>query len=112
MNASILKAIPWKEIAKLASIILSEAIFLKKSSGGKNGKEDSKNELALNKLNERIVKLEENETKQAELVKNISEQLSNVTTAAEILSKRLIYLLIMSCAAILISIIMLVLKIL
>lgn len=112
MNASILKAIPWKGIAKLASIILSEAIFLKKSSRDKTVKEDGKNDLALNKLNERIVKLEENEIKQAELAKNISEQLNNLTTAAEILSKRLMYLLIISSAAILISIILLVLKIL
>ncbi len=48
----------------------------------------------------RVASLEENEIEQAKLVQNMAEKLSNMTTAINVLSKRILIALILSIAAV------------
>ncbi len=54
-------------------------------------------------LAKRVASLEENEIEQAKLVQNMAEQLSNMTTAINLLSKRILIALTLSIAAIAIA---------
>ena len=115
---TIITKIPWKEIAKFAPTILDTAIKINKSvqkhllRGNINplntnniSNENSKN------IMERIKSLEENEIEQSELVKNMATQLSKLSNAAEILSKRIILAMVISGLSIILTIIMIVIKI-
>jgi len=97
---SVASTIPWNKIVKMAPSIIDAATTIwekvSKTIGlNKRGKEVP----SLENLNKRIEQLESNEIQQAELVKNMAGQVGELSTALQVISKRLFLVTILAVTA-------------
>jgi len=101
----------WKPILPFIPSIIDTASKLYntiKKSGNKNHASDISTSVA--DLAKRVSSLEENEIAQAKLIKNMAEQLSNMTTAINLLSKRFTIALTLAIGAFIVIIIVLLVR--
>lgn len=105
---TILTKIPWGKIVQYGPVILDMADRLldtvKKHFGGRVSPPPS-GEAPIESLSNRVAQLESNEVEQAELVSKMADQLGSITTAMEVISKRVVLSLVLSSLALLVSII-------
>ncbi len=98
----------WKPLLPYIPSIIDSAAKLyetiRKSVSKTGAKSREVNVAALESdLAKRVASLEQNEIEQAKLVQNMAEQLSNMTTAINVLSKRILIALALSIAAVAIA---------
>jgi len=87
---TIISKIPWKEIGIASPQIVQVAKKIWKKVSARIGLSKPTMELpSLENLNRRMEQLEANEIQQAELVKNMAMQTCELSSALEIISKRL-----------------------
>ena len=88
--AAIVSKIPWKAIGIASPQLAEVAMKIWKKVSTTIGLSKPAKELpSLENLNKRMEQLEANEIQQAELVKNMAMQTSELSAALEIISKRL-----------------------
>jgi hypothetical protein len=108
---SILSQIPWGKIVSYGpSIIETAGVLLdnvRTRLGKKPGQQavDSIGSPTLGELVERVSALESNEIRQAELVSKMAEQVGSLSSALEVLSKRVALAIFLSMGAVLASLI-------
>ena len=105
--------IPWKVILALGPMIIEKATDLIKHFSNK--KPESKKETivtdvgqSIKEITRRVDDIELYEKSQADLVKNISEQQSNLVVGLRIINSRIKYILILAVVSLLLSIISLI----
>lgn len=98
---AIISKIPWKEIGIASPQLVEVAKKIWKKVSTRIGLSKPTKELpSLENLNKRIEQLETNEIQQAELVKNMAMQTGELSSALEIISKRLLLVTILAVFAI------------
>jgi hypothetical protein len=94
-----LRAIPWSAILSQAPAIASAADRLL------SGTEDRKQARDLLSLTDRVAALERHNQADAQLLKQITDQVENLTTAAEVIAARVRWLLVLSTVSVILAVI-------
>jgi hypothetical protein len=94
---SVLTKIPWAKIAVATPIIIEGVKQFNEMIRGWFDREKPK------KLEDRINEIENFEKEQAKLVSNIGLQIENITTAVQVMSKRVNYFIVLSLLAFLLG---------
>lgn len=94
---SVITKIPWDKIATVAPVVIEGVAKLNKMIREWFDREKPK------KLEDRINEIENFEKEQSNLVSNLGLQIENLTTAIQIISKRVNYFLVLSLLALLLG---------
>lgn len=85
-------AVPWLQIVQLVPSIVEVSRELLKRTKRLPAPEETAVPQTTDELTQRVLTLEENERRQAELVSEMAEQLSNLTRAVTALHRQLLWL--------------------
>jgi hypothetical protein len=113
----ILSQIPWGKIVTYGPTIIETAGALLDSVRSRFGKKaglpggGTTADPSLQELLERVTALESNEVRQAELVSKIAEQLGSLSSALEVLSRRVVLAFFLSMGAVVASLIALIIAV-
>ena len=85
-------AVPWLQIVQLVPSIVEVSRELLKRSKRLPAPEETSVPQTADELTQRVLTLEENERRQAELVSEMAEQMSNLTRAVTALHRQVLWL--------------------